>query len=175
MPLRAKTTKGKIHEQAKHLMRNPKFSAREAHGVATGIVTGQKPKKKGRKMPHGKKTRKRYGYGGSSHMDRGLSYANAPQGYRSDEGKPMGDYGKPYNGYVDHSGMPNAGRMRRMMEYMSGYYGGGNGGNGAGNPGYHSETSSTNYNTSPNPGSMDSTYKTGQATIPKNEKQRSGR
>ncbi len=126
-------------------------------------------------MPHGKRKRKSYGYGGgSSHMDRGLSYANAPQGYRSDAGKPAtGHYGPPRQGHINQSGMPNASSMRRMMDYMSGYYG--NGGNGGGNPGYHSGTSSTNTGTSPNPGSMDRTYRKGQATIPRSEKQRSGR
>ncbi len=163
MPLRAKTTKGKIHEQAGHLMaKSPKYSAREAYGVATGIVTGQKPRKKGQKqMPH---KRKRYGYGGgSSHMDRGMSYANAPQGYRSDEGKPMGYYGKPPQGYIDQSGMPNAGKVKKVMDYMSNYYstqgvkyaGYDMGENRAGNVG----TSSVNAGTDPNVSSMDPTYK----------------
>jgi hypothetical protein len=116
-------------------------------------------KKKGRKM-----ARKRYG--GESHMDRGLSYANAPQGYFSAAGKPMGSYGKPRAGHINQSGMPNASSMKRAMDYMSTYYGGmmGAGGN-AGNPG--GGYSSTNAGTSPNPGSMDPTYRKGQATIGK--------
>ncbi len=96
-------------------------------------------------------------------MDRGMSYANAPQGYRSDEGKPMGYYGKPPNGYVDHAGMPNAGQMKRGMDYLSMYYNtksvkytnGGLGENRSGNKG----SSSVDAGTSPNPASMDSTYK----------------
>ncbi len=112
---------------------------------------------KGKKM-----ARKSYG-GGSSHMDRGLSYANAPQGYRDDSGKPMGKYGHPPNGYINQSGMPNAGAMRRMMDYMSTYYGSpGGAGNVAGGVNY-----STNSGTSPSPGSMDPTYTVGQATIGK--------
>ena len=152
MPLRSKTVPGKIKEQAGHLMaKSPKFSHREAYGVATRIVTGRGPKKKkGRKMAH---QRKSYG---ESHMDRGLSYANAPQGYFSAAGKPMGNYGKPRAGYINQSGMPNASRLRKAMDYMSNYYGGmmGAGGN-AGNPG--GGYSSTNAGTSPNPNSMDPT------------------
>lgn len=111
--------------------------------------------------------RKKYG---ESHMDRGLSYANAPQGYRSDAGKPMGYYGKPPNGYINQSGMPNASRMRRAMDYMSNYYGGQMGGGaspvmyGGGNPGAENRsgnrgTSSGDAGTSPKTGSMDKTYK----------------
>jgi hypothetical protein len=149
MPLRAKTTKGKIHEEAAHLMaKSPKYSAREAHGVATKIVTGRGPKKKGRKM------RKRYGEG---HMDRGVSYANAPQGYRDDSGKPKANYGQPPNGYINQSGMPNASRMRRVMDYMSTYYGTGMAGG---------VSTSTNAGTAPSPAMMDNTYHPGQATIP---------
>ena len=146
MPLRSKTTKGKIHEQAKHLMaKSPKYTTREAHGVATRIVTGRGPKKKGgRKMA---RRRKRYG---ESHMDRGLSYANAPQGYRSDAGKPKTGYGgKPRAGYIDQSGMPNASKSK-AYKYMSDYYSGAMGG-----------SSSTNAGTSPSEGSMDETYKRG--------------
>lgn len=145
MPLRAKTTKGKIEEQAGHLMaKSPKFSHREAYGVATKIVTGRGPKKKGKKMTH-----KRKSYG-ESHMDRGLSYANAPQGYRNDAGKPMGEYGKPPSGYINQSGMPNATRMGRALDYMSNYYGGAMGASG----GVYG-SSSTNAGTSPNPNAMD--------------------
>lgn len=90
---------------------------------------------------------KRYG---ESHMDRGLSYGNAPQGYNPNAGNPMGDYGKPPNGYVNHAGMPNASRAKRVLEYMSSYYGGNVGVN-----------DSTNAGTSPNPRAMDSTYKGG--------------
>lgn len=163
MPLRAKTTRGKVSEQAGHLMaKSPKFSRREAYGVATRIVTGRGPKKKGRKkMPrHG---RKRYEGGGYSekHMDRGASYANAPQGYRSDAGKPMGYYGKPPNGYIDQTGMPNAKRRKALMHMMN-QYGGGEGAMAmAGNPGGHYGTSSTNAGTSPSEGSMDPTYRGG--------------
>lgn len=116
------------------------------------------------------KYRKKYG---ESHMDRGLSYANAPQGYRSDQGKPMGAYGKPRNGYINQSGMPNASRMRKAMDYMSNYYGGMGAGGNAGNPG--GGYSSTNAGTSPSPGSMDPTYRAGQATIGKPGGRRRGR
>ena len=89
-------------------------------------------------------------------MDRGLSYANAPQGYRSDAGKPsMGHYGPPRQGHINQSGMPNA---SSMMDYMSNYYGGGG------------TAGSTNAGTSPSPGSMDPTYRKGQATIPRGKK-----
>ncbi len=103
---------------------------------------------KGKKM-----ARKSYG-GGSSHMDRGLSYANAPQGYRDDSGKPMAKYGSPPNGYINQSGMPNAGALRRMMDYMSNYYS---------NTGVNN---STNMDTSPNVRSMDPTSKKGPVSRP---------
>lgn len=100
------------------------------------------------------KGRKRYS---EKHMDRGLSYSNAPQGYRSDAGKPMGKYGKPRSGYVDQSGMPNASRTRKALMHMSSYYGKGD----AGDPGGRYGTSSTNAGTSPSEGSMDPTYRRG--------------
>lgn len=107
--------------------------------------------------------RKMYNSYGSKekHMDRGVSYANAPQGYYSAAGKPMGSYGKPPNGYINQQGMPNASRMKKRMDYMVGYYSSG-GGSAAGGV-----SSSTNAGTSPNPASMDSTYHKGQATIGK--------
>lgn len=141
MPLRSKTRKGKIHEEAKHLMaKSPKFSAREAHGVATRIVTGKGPKK-GRSMA--KRKRRRYG---EKHMDRGVSYANAPQGYYDIGGKPKPNYTHPPNGYIDHQGMPNATRTRKALQHMAKFP------RGAGN---------TNAGTSPKPGAMDPTYKSG--------------
>jgi len=84
---------------------------------------------------------KRKSYG-ESHMDSGMSYKGVPQGYRDDSGKGMGDYGKPRNGYIDQTGMPNATRVRKALEHMSGYYK---------NTGVMSDT---NAGTSPNPNSM---------------------
>lgn len=152
MPIRGRNRSEKIHNEAKALMKKG-YSNRDAHGVATRIVTGRGPKK-GHKMPKRKKGRKKYG---EKHMERGLSYANAPQGYYSASGKPKGSYGKPANGYIDQTGMPNASRTRKALMHMSSYYGKG----AAGNPGAHYGTSSTNAGTSPNPGSMDPTYKAG--------------
>lgn len=108
--------------------------------------------------------RKMYNSYGSkeSHMDAGVSYAGAPQGYYSDAGKPMGSYGKPRNGYIDQQGMPNAGKMKKNMEYMASYYSGGGGDGVAGGV-----SNSTNAGTSPSESSMDSTYSKGQATIGK--------
>jgi len=100
--------------------------------------------------------RKKYGGGGGmGHMDSGLSYSGAPQGYRSDAGKPKkGHYGNPPAGYINQSGMPNGSAMARMMDYMSNYYS---------NTGV---TNSTNMNTSPSPSSMDSSYKPGPVSRP---------
>lgn len=94
----------------------------------------------------GKKSkRKTYG---ESHMDAGMSYKGAPQGYRDDSGKPMGEYGKPINGYIDQAGMPNAAMARKALEHMSGYYGKNT-----------KVMSDTNAGTSPRVNSMDSTYR----------------
>ena len=113
---------------------------------------GRRKKKKGN--PHMAKKRKRYdGNYGGGHMDRGVSYYNAPQGYRSDAGKPMGMYGRPPQGYIDQTGMPNAGQSMRLIKalnYMRNYYGGGGGFGG-----------STNIGTSPNEADMDRTYRRG--------------
>lgn len=98
--------------------------------------------------------RKKYGGGGTGHMDSGLSYSGAPQGYRSDAGKPKGSYGSPPNGYINQSGMPNGSAMKRMMDYMSSYYG---------NTGV---ANSTDMNTSPSPSSMDTSYKPGPVSRP---------
>ena len=87
------------------------------------------------------------GYHGSSHMDRGLSYANAPQGYRSDEGPPKG-YGPSPNGHIER------GAMKKSMDYLSSAYA---------NVGV---SNSTNAGTSPNVSSMDPTYKAGPAQTP---------
>lgn len=103
-------------------------------------------------MPKGK--RKKYG---ESHMQAGLSYKGNPQGYYSPAGKPMGKYGKPSNGYIDQSGMPNASKTRKALMHMSSYYGKGSAGNTGGTAG----SSSTNAGTSPSEGAMDSTYKRG--------------
>jgi hypothetical protein len=107
--------------------------------------------------------RKKYGGDYSDkHMDRGLSYANAPQGYRSDAGKPMGYYGKPPQGYIDQTGMPNARRRKALMHMMASYAEGAR--DMAGNPGGHYGTSSTNAGSSPSEGAMDPTYKKGQVS-----------
>lgn len=100
--------------------------------------------------------RKKYG---ESHMERGLSYAGAPQGYREDMGKPTGHYGAPPNGYINQSGMPNASGMARAMDYMSNYYGSQGSMAQAGNSGGKYGTSSTDAGTSPKTGAMDKTYK----------------
>lgn len=70
----------------------------------------------------GKKKSKRKSYG-ESHMDSGMSYKGVPQGYYDPGGKPMGEYGKARNGYIDQTGMPNASQTRKALEHMSGYYG----------------------------------------------------
>lgn len=112
---------------------------------------GMKGSKKGLKMA-------KHSYG-ESHMDRGASYRDTRQGYRSDAGKPKGSYGKPRAGYIDQSGMPNASKSK-AYGYMSDYYGGSMEGakEQAGNAGTYG-TSSTNAGTSPSEGSMDMTYK----------------
>lgn len=112
--------------------------------------------------------RKMYNSYGSKekHMDAGVSYAGAPQGYYSDAGKPMGSYGKPDNGYVSHA---DAGRMKKRMDYMASYYSSADKG-GGGSPAAQvagGVNNSTNAGTSPSPSSMDSTYSAGEATIGK--------
>ena len=93
-----------------------------------------------------RKKRKSYG---ESHMDAGMSYKGAPQGYREgDAGKPMAEYGKPRNGYIDQAGMPNATRVRKALEHMSGYYGKNT-----------KVMADTNAGTKPRVNSMDSTYR----------------
>ena len=91
-------------------------------------------------------------------MDRGKSYSDTKQGYYDTAGKPMGSYGAPPNGYIDQSGMPNASRTRALA-HMSSYYSGGGGSMGPENRSGNRGTSSTNMGTSPDMGSMDSTYK----------------
>ncbi len=113
---------------------------------------GMKGSKKGLKMAH-----KNRSYG-ESHMDRGASYSDTRQGYRSDAGKPKGSYGKPRAGYIDQSGMPNASKSK-AYGYMSDYYGGEGAREQAGNSGGTYGTSSTNAGTSPNEYSMDKSYK----------------
>jgi hypothetical protein len=108
---------------------------------------GMKGSKKGLKMANHKY--------GESHMDRGASYRDTHQGYRSDAGKPKGTYGKPRAGYIDQSGMPNASKSK-AYSYMSQAEGAREQ---AGNSGGKYGTSSTNIGTSPNEGSMDSTAK----------------
>ena len=92
-----------------------------------------------------RKKRKSYG---ESHMDAGMSYKGAPQGYRDDSGKPMAEYGGVVNGYIDQAGMPNAHMARKALEHMSGYYGKNT-----------KVMSDTNAGTSPNVKSMDLTYR----------------
>jgi len=106
-----------------------------------------------------KKGGKRKSYG-ESHMDAGMSYKGAPQGYYDPGGKPMGYYDKPPNGYIDQAGMPNARGARKVLEHMSSYYSKASGARAqAGNSGGTYGSSSTNAGTSPNVRSMDSTYR----------------
>lgn len=148
MPLRAKTTKGKIKEEAEHLKaKSSKYSNREAFGIATRIVTGRGPKKHKRKKGRKKMARKRKRYG-DSHMDRGTSFADTHQGYYSPGGKPKPKYTEPPNGYIDQGGMPNASSRKKALQHMSAYYGGAMKG-----------SSSTNAGTSPKVGDMDSTMR----------------
>jgi len=94
-------------------------------------------------MPKGK--RKTYG---EQHMEAGLSYKGAPQGYYDPGGKPAAAAGGVVNGYIDQTGMPNSAMARKALEHMSGYYGKNTG-----------VMSDTNAGTKPRVNDMDSSYR----------------